>query len=437
MKKLFFQLKKILNLKYFYDKFCQKPLFIVIFAGLCFSAAIVIISVNGMEKASFKTDLTDMSNDAVYIVSADTDSDTDSYEEEYTAYNPDPIPRGDSLSANQYTVSSSSGIGNRNSSSYVRPNSQTPPSTAPEYTSPPEEEPVDTEEPDNDPIIEEAPAVTDEPFTTEEPEPEIELDPNGPVMVSSLEELHFTEAFAESMKLTGYNSAGDKLSAEHFTVLLNNEILLPSMTYNQSVFYYLNYVQGENTIDITVTDDNQVSKNYRVTAYYIEPQTPHAIISVEADSIGLGYIIEPTLVYTEEGKTLASYIKALLSEHGYTTFASGSQNRNYNFNGLYKSGLYSHFGDLNPELVDYINRNTLNASVDSSNYYTDFIRNGYFTNISTWMFEVNGELHSDSLSNYTLVNKDVLRLRFSLADGADLIWLDEQRTPQVNEDSQQ
>ncbi len=427
MNTLILQLKKIKKYLKFYISRRNNLLFPVLCIAFCVSAVIVIVSVSGKEKQVFSAKLDDVRNKSVSLLYPNEEEDPDS-EEEADSGESDFLVRGDSLS--EIGTSSVLSSGSRHTAGAP----QTPGTPVTEQPSALTEPPAATEQPTEEPVIEEQPDVTVSPEETEEPEPQVELDPFGPVMVSNISDMYQTQSFMECLKLTGYNSAGDKLSADHFRVLLNDVPLPASMTYNQSVCYDLNYQPGENTLAITVTDDNQVSKDYQFHVFYTKPANPHAIISVAADSIGLGYIIEPTVVPLDRIDTLAYYVRTLLKKQGFTSFSSGSTSWNYRFKGLYKPGLYAHFSQIDPLLAEHLNSTIPDLQLSSENYYTDFIRNTYFSPISAWMFEINGERHSDSLSDYLLMEGDVLRLRFSLAEGADLDWLDAQSRPEASEE---
>ncbi len=426
MNTLILQLKKIKKYIKFHIRRQNNLLFPVLCAAFCVSAVIVIVSVSEKEKQVFSAKLDDVRNKSVSLLYPNEAEDP-VLEDETDSGESDFLVRGDSLSEIGTSSVFSSG------SSHTAGAPQTPGAPVSEQPSALTEPPAATELLTEEPVIEEQPDVTVSPEETEEPEPQVELDPFGPVMVSSITDMYQTEAFTECLKLTGYNSAGDKLSAEHFRVRLNDVLLPVSMTYNQSVCYDLHYRPGENTLAITVTDDNQVSKDYQFHVFYTKPSTPHAIVSVAADSIGLGYIIEPTLIPLDNEQTLAYYIRTLLKEQGFTSFSSGSTNWNYRFKGLYKPGLYAHFSQIDPLLVEHLNSTLPDLQLSLENFYTDFIRNSYFSPDSAWMFEINGERHSDSLSDYLLTDGDVLRLRFSLAEGADLDWLDAQYQPAPGE----
>lgn len=416
MKHLFFQL--INKIKKAFKKLIKKPLFIEILTGTSFSIVIIILSVSGLEKSSLKNDFDKPAEE--------TTTDNSITLDDYNQYDMSDLTRGDALSEIQYTITESSLTSRTENNSLQLDRDEPVTITPPPATSVPEAIDPETE-------IEELPEVTFSPDTSEEPE--VILDPFGPVMVSNFtEEFKYTTAFGEAITLTAYNSSGDKLPKENISVYLNNTQIHPELSYNQSFSYYLNYIEGNNILDIIVTDEKYSMKTYSYTVNYLKDPEETALISVDADSIGLGYMIPPTTVIIEEGKTVAYYVKQLLGSNGFSTYSSGSQNKHYKFNGLYRPGLYSNWqsqfaSELEFELLLY------NPSyyIDRSKYYTDFIKNGYFTAGSAWIFELNGERFFGSMSDHTLKDGDILKVRFSLADGVDLDWLSKQYNPTLTE----
>lgn len=408
MKDIFFQLKSMIFSVFF--KLAKKPLFFEILIGSLLSIAVISISVSGFEKAVYKEDFDYIENITDYDYEIDeesTSTDWDTLSE---------LSRGDALSEIQASRTETSSI-NRN--------------TAPPVITTPTPEPLILTTPsgtiapiveDEDEIIE-TPEETLAPEITFTPEPEVILDPNGPVIVTDMDSEHTTSSFIEAINITGYDPTGEKLSAEHFTVILNDSYIYPSLSFNGSFSYNLNYKEGPNSLEIHVSDNINQQKIYTYAINYNIPEKQPAIISVDAASIEMGYMVTPTSVEITEGKTVAAYVKEILSRNGYSTYSKGSQNLNYEFRGIYRNDLYS---KCEPVIRDEILKPVL-TNIDiltPSGHYNNFIKNGYFYASSKWIFEINGVKYFDSMSNYILNEGDVLRVRFTLNEGEDLDYLD-------------
>lgn len=419
MKHIFFQLKSYISKNI--QNIMKKPLFLEILIGAVFSFIIIVVSVSGFEKEVYNEEfeLTKLESSGLQLQVDNEglfENDIDWGE----------LNRGDALSEITHTISESSGINSSTNRPVNRPTSvptAIPPT--PEPTIAPTELPVIEDEYE----IEELPEVTILPEVTNAPEPEVILDPNGPVIVSDMESKHYTTTFSESITITGYNPSGDKLSKEYFIVNLNGTNLYPELGYNGSLSYILNYEYGFNNLSVYVSDENNNSKVYNYSIYYDTPAKAPAIISVDADSIGLGYMIKPTPVDVEEGKTVASYVKEVLSRNGYSTFSTGSQNSHYVFKGLYRSDLYTKCEpQISDEIIGYVINNYIPFA--TSDHYNNFIKNGYFSTSSKWIFEINGVKYFDSMSNYTLKEGDILKVRFTLLNGTDLDILKKYYNPE-------
>lgn len=412
MKHLIFQLKSYILKNV--QTIMKKPLFLEILIGAFFSFVIIVISVSGFEKEVYKEefDVTELETAGLNL-QVDNENLFDD-EIDWAELN-----RGDALSEITNTITGSSSI----SRTTTAPT--TVPTNVPVVTVAPTVVPVIEDENE----IEELPEVTILPEVTSEPEPEVILDPNGPVIVADMDSSHYTTSFSETITITGYNPSGEKLSKEYFNVVLNETKLYPELSYNGSLSYCLNYNYGINNLSVYVSDENNNSKIYEFLIFYQMPDDLPAIVSVDADAVGLGYMITPTPMEVEEGKTVAAYVKELLSLNGYSTFSTGSQNSHYVFRGLYRSDLYKKCEPQIPEkIIGYILDNYIPVSI--SEYYNNFIKNGYFLTDSKWIFEINGVRYFDSMSNYTLNEGDVLKVRFTLLDGEDLDYLKQDYNPE-------
>lgn len=405
MKDLFFQLKSIISKNI--QNLMKKPLFLEIIMGSFFSLIIIVISVSGFEKSVYKETF-----EGRNVLENTDDLEIDS---EDTGIDFSDIEMGDALSV----------LGPNTTDAPTQNRNQTAATPSPTYviletpssTFLPTEEPVDGE-------IEELPEVTFLPEVTNTPEPEVILDPNGPVIVSDMKETYVTTSQRESITITAYNPVGNKLSHEYMQVTLNDTVIYPELKYNDSYTYILDYTDSTNKIIVNVQDENNNSKTYEYTVYYdIQYQLP-AIISVDAASIGLGYMIKPTDVDIIEGKTVAAYVKELLSKKGYSTFSKGSVNSNYEFRGLYRADLYSECEPVLTEEIISVIKDNYGDNIPLSDHYNNFIKNGYFLNTSKWIFEINGVKYFDSMSNYTLQPGDILEVRFTLYNGVEFDYLD-------------
>ena len=170
-----------------------------------------------------------------------------------------------------------------------------------------------------------------------------------------------------------------------------------------------------------------------------------AICSVELFTIGGGFLVYPTKIDVSEQKTAAEYVTELLHNNGYCAYYGGdftdsfylayigSGTRTSKYNGYANST--SVLGEcknakelkINSKIPDCIKSNLGGMRYFTENdeqNYNGFIGEFMFTNGSGFLYCVNNDFLSKSLSQTTLKNGDVLRVQFTLSNGADIGGLD-------------
>ncbi|MGN0558125.1 MAG: hypothetical protein ACI4IS_01595 [Acutalibacteraceae bacterium] len=170
-----------------------------------------------------------------------------------------------------------------------------------------------------------------------------------------------------------------------------------------------------------------------------------AVCSVELFTIGGGFLVYPTKIDVSQEKTAAEYVTELLHSNGYCAYYGGdfddsfylayigSGTRASKYNGYANST--SVLGEcknakqlkINSQIPDCIKSNLVGMRYFTENdeqNYNGFIGEFMFTNGSGFLYCVNNEFSSKSLSQTTLKNGDVLRVQFTLSNGADIGGLD-------------
>jgi hypothetical protein len=141
--------------------------------------------------------------------------------------------------------------------------------------------------------------------------------------------------------------------------------------------------------------------------------SPYVVVSVEKFTLGQGYLVTPTIIQLYPGDTAADVIGRALGDDNYRYTGSAST--------LYVSSICDSDA-AQPTPPAYI--------TDVTGPLSDRAREGWlgefdFTNLSGWMYLVNGELVSSGLGQKTVSDGDVIRLCFTLyGRGADFTWLD-------------
>ena len=149
---------------------------------------------------------------------------------------------------------------------------------------------------------------------------------SGPSLVTTLNDNAIQRGSKKTFDVWARNAGGTKIRA---TVKHNGERLDPTWDDNEKASYTLNFTEeGENIVTVSASSDGGKKKEltYRIT--YIRAKEGEeigkAIWSIEAFSIGCGYLIEPTEVPIYEGETSAEQLLRLLSENGLIGYYGGT-----------------------------------------------------------------------------------------------------------------
>lgn len=142
-----------------------------------------------------------------------------------------------------------------------------------------------------------------------------------------------------------------------------------------------------------------------------------AVVSVEAFTLGGGYLIEPILVDIKEGENAAQLLDGVLTEHGYTYNSTGSLT-----NGFYLATLYGGVLPFKANVPDILKKSLSKKSRFDED--EDIAESGLgefdFTSGSGWMYCVNKMFPNVGFSDYYLSDGDVMRVQFTLALGTDI-----------------
>ena len=147
----------------------------------------------------------------------------------------------------------------------------------------------------------------------------------------------------------GHSYTGKQLYSSNYTVSVNGMVVPAPVSQSGSKFGYSTYLsnEGANTITITATDADGYSATRSWTVYY-ENGDITVTVSVEATTVGLGYLVYPTEVTVPGGTDAWSIVEKVLTENGYGISGSGSY-----LSAIQRSGICSGFF-IDPELMDLI-----------------------------------------------------------------------------------
>lgn len=184
---------------------------------------------------------------------------------------------------------------------------------------------------------------------------------------------------------------------------------------------YLLYLQnGTNVLEIRITDKEGRYTDYSFNINCLTVADGEKIgtvtVSMDANVLGLGNLLQPVQMDIYQGETTAQAIKRLLDDNGFQCYYTGTVESGFYLNRISKVGIAQNVS-IPAQLVNDINADGL---MWTSQKYTDSIGENDYTQGSGWMYTVNDSFQGAGLSDIPLKDGDVLKLRYTLAYGKDI-----------------
>ena len=216
----------------------------------------------------------------------------------------------------------------------------------------------------------------------------------------------------------GHSYTGKQLYSSNYTVSVNGMVVPAPVSQSGSKFGYSTYLsnEGANTITITATDADGYSATRSWTVYY-ENGDITVTVSVEATTVGLGYLVAPTEVTVPGGTDAWTVVQQVLTENGYTVSGSGSY-----LSAIQRSGICSGFF-IDSELMELIMADGMDengAGLDPQPFSMDSLGEFDFYRWSGWMYSYNGSYPGYGFNVCKPQDGSVIRVRYTLAMGKDI-----------------
>lgn len=216
----------------------------------------------------------------------------------------------------------------------------------------------------------------------------------------------------------GRSYNGQQLYANNYTVSVNGTVVSAPISQSGYQFGYTAYLSnvGANTITITATDGDGYAATRSWTVYY-EEGTVTVTVSVEATTVGLGYLVAPTEVTVPGGTDAWTVVQQVLTENGYTVSGSGSY-----LSAIQRSGICSGFF-IDSELMELIMADGMDADgagLDPQPFSMDSLGEFDFYRWSGWMYSYNGSYPGYGFNVCKPQDGSVIRVRYTLAMGKDI-----------------
>lgn len=212
---------------------------------------------------------------------------------------------------------------------------------------------------------------------------------------------------------------GNRIYSKGITVRLNGT-LYPYTWESEFTSYLLYFNNGNNRLEIRITDEDG-----RYTDYYYQihcqavedgEELGKITLSIDANVLGLGYIVEPTEVTIRQGETLADTITRFLDENGFIYQYTGSLEAGFYLSRLGKPGIGTGVS-IPEELKKEIDADGLEWK---DQHFDDSLGELDYCQGSGWNYTVNGNFLGYSMSDAVVKDGDEVRIRFTLAYGKDI-----------------
>lgn len=265
---------------------------------------------------------------------------------------------------------------------------------------------------------------------------------SGPMLRTTLTDNATQRGSKKTFDVWARDGAGNKIRA---TVQFNGKALEPTWDDNEKSSYTLVFTQtGENIVTVSASSDGGQTQEltYRIRYQKADAGTQigTAIWSVEAFTVGGGYVIPPMRVPIIEGETSAEQLIRLLHTNGLVGYYGGSPQASFylayiadgtataaNYNGYRKSGAAQSPRALNltvaiPQLlVPHLQRTmTFFDPDDYASGWQGHLGEFVISNGSGWMYCVNNVFPNVGFADTYLSDGDVVRVQFTLGYGADI-----------------
>lgn len=285
---------------------------------------------------------------------------------------------------------------------------------------------------DNDKKVDEGgvtpvnPGDSEEPKDEEKPKEDSEEEPvddHAPILYTDLVNESTITGTTLSFNTMPQDYKGNRIRASGVVVNCNGQVITHVWDDSTKTSYRMELVNGENSIRIRVTDMEGNSLTFPFTIYCnlvdVGESLGYVTISVEATTIGQGYLIPPTQVEIFQGVNAATMVTDLLSQYGYSYNSTGSIETGFYLSSLMGNNIVSN-PTVNPELEQHL-LETAGADYDINKYNPNSLGEFDFSAGSGWMYSVNGDYPNYGFSDCYPHDGDVIRIRYTLYYGKDIM----------------
>ena len=208
---------------------------------------------------------------------------------------------------------------------------------------------------------------------------------------------------------------GQKIDKSEIIVTNNGNPVPINWDDMEKTSYTLTLEVGLNQVSIAIGEEQWPYTIYREDAYDGET-IGYFTFSLDAFSLGLGYLIEPIELPITKGRTAAEELDSILHSNQFTYKSTGSLTSGFYLATIYKDGLYHQ-----PIAIPDALKSALGGVYDEQDFSPATGLGEFdFNYMSGWMYAVNNTFPNVGFSDKYLLDGDVMRVQFTLAYGQDI-----------------
>lgn len=256
---------------------------------------------------------------------------------------------------------------------------------------------------------------------------------SGITVESSLMAGHVYSEPRLTLDVVAKNKAGKRIGAESVTVLINGKKAKLLYDWDDKAAYAIAFEGGENTVTVTATYEGK-SETVTYKVFHNPMLTTTVTVAVEGFTAGIGYVVKPISLTLDQKtyESMASYFHMdaanmrssvngayllvyALEKNGYSTLYEGELDGGFLAKGI--SGIDTDLCNLSGDVQAALEKD---GYVISSVAVKGTLGQYDITSGAAWTYAVNGVFVGSDISDYKPQNGDVLRMCFTLANGADV-----------------
>ena len=220
-----------------------------------------------------------------------------------------------------------------------------------------------------------------------------------------------------TVDLMAFDYKGNRLYSSNITVKLNGSPVRLEGE-NEKTTYLLNLSSPENEVTVFVKDDEGYNALYIYHLTYNRNDGPigYATVSVEATTLGLGYIVPPTQVEVYDGEPASYVVKRLLDSCGIAFDYTGALDNGFYLARIYRENLVANV-EIPASLLEYLDRD---GASETGVWNPGSLGEMDFYAKSGWNIAVDEFYPNCGLSGVYLNDGQRLSIRFTLNLGRDI-----------------